>query len=135
MKILRYLIFLSILSGIFFVIYRQSDEKGFRRWWTSFKIAVLIAASAAGLIPANTEAMEPPGNNNQVYQERLLSEVKSLIRLKTMMDKLFWLKQVIVHLQFRLHLDEGSRVISRHHLLGVNLVGLYMYQNTVQRPK
>jgi len=74
MKILRYLIFLSILSGIFFVIYRQSDEKGFRRWWTSFKIAVLIAASAAGLIPANTEAMEPPGNNNQVYQERLLSE-------------------------------------------------------------
>ena len=74
MKILRYLIFLSIFSGIFFVIYRQSDEKGFRRWWISFKIAVLIAASAAGLIPANTEAMEPPGNNNQVYQERLLSD-------------------------------------------------------------
>ena len=74
MKILRYLIFFSILSGIFFLIYRQSDEKGFRRWWISFKIAVLIAATAAGLIPANTEAMEPPGNNNQVYQERLLSE-------------------------------------------------------------
>ena len=32
MKILRYLIFISILSGIFFVIYRQSDEKSFRRW-------------------------------------------------------------------------------------------------------
>ncbi len=74
MKIFRYLIFFSILSGIFFVIYRQSDEKGFRRWWISFKIAVLIAASAAGLIPANTEAMEPPGNNNQVYQERLFSD-------------------------------------------------------------
>jgi hypothetical protein len=74
MKILRYIIFLSILSGIFFVIYRQSDKKGFQRWWISFKIAVLIAASAAGLIPVNTEAIEPPGNNNQVYQERLLSD-------------------------------------------------------------
>lgn len=74
MKILRYLIFLSILSGIFFVIYRKSDEKSFGRWWISFKIAVLIAASAAGLISANTEAMEPFGNNNQVFQERLFSE-------------------------------------------------------------
>jgi len=74
MKIFKYIVFLSILSGIFFVIYRQSNEKGFSRWWISFKIAVLIAASAAGLIPANTEAMELPGNNNQVYHERLLSE-------------------------------------------------------------
>jgi hypothetical protein len=74
MKTLKYIIFLSILSGIFFVIYRQSDERGFRRWWISFKTAVLIAASAAGLIPVNTEAIEPPGNNNQVYQERLLSD-------------------------------------------------------------
>ena len=74
MKIFRHVIFLSILSGIFFVIYRQSDEKGFRIWWISLKIAVLIAASAAGLIPANTEAIEPPGNNNQVYHEKLLSE-------------------------------------------------------------
>jgi len=40
----------------------------------SFKITTIIAASAAGLITANTEAMEPPANNNQVYQERLLSE-------------------------------------------------------------
>jgi len=72
MKILRYLIFLSILSGIFFVIYRQSDEKGFRKCWTSLKIAVIMAAILAGLIPASTEAIEPSGNNNQVYQERLL---------------------------------------------------------------
>ena len=79
MKILRYIIFLSILSGIFFVIYRQSDEKGFRRWWISFKTAVLFAASAAGLIPLNTEAIESPGNNNQVYQERLLSDQKVIL--------------------------------------------------------
>lgn len=76
MKILRYITYLSILSGIFFVIYRQSDKKGFRRWWISFKIGVLIAASVAGLIPVNTGAMEPPGNNNQVYQKRLLSDQK-----------------------------------------------------------
>ena len=65
---------MSILSGIFFVIYRQSDEKGFHRWRTSFKVAVIIAASVAGLMPVNTDAIEPPGNNNQVYQERLLSD-------------------------------------------------------------
>ena len=58
MKIWRYLIFLSILSGIFFVIYRQSDENGFRRWWISFKIAVLIAASAVGLVSESAEAKE-----------------------------------------------------------------------------
>jgi len=78
MKILRYLIFISIfisiLSGIFFVIYRQSDEKGFRRWRISFKTACIIAASVAGLIPVNTEAIEPARNNNQVYQERLISD-------------------------------------------------------------
>jgi len=79
MKILRYIIFLSILSSIFFVIYRQSDEKGFRRWWISFKTAVLFAASVAGLIPLNTEAIESPGNNNQVYQERLLSDQKVIL--------------------------------------------------------
>ena len=79
MKILKYIIFLSILSGIFVLIYRQSNEKGFRRWWISFKIAVLNAAIAAGLIPLNTEAIESPGNNNQVYQERLLSDQKVIL--------------------------------------------------------
>lgn len=64
MKILRYLIFFSILSGIFLVVYRQSNNKGLRRWWISFKLAVLIAAAAAGLIPTNTEAMEPAGPND-----------------------------------------------------------------------
>jgi len=58
MKILRYLIFFSILSGIFFVIYRQSDKKGFRRWWISLKMAVLIAAILAGLVSESAEAQE-----------------------------------------------------------------------------
>jgi hypothetical protein len=105
MKILRYLIFLSILSSIFFAIYRQSDQKGFRRWLISFKAAVLFAASAAGLIPLNTEAIESPGNNNQVYQERLLSDQKVIL-----------VKTGVVYLHFQLHLDEGSRVLSQNHL-------------------
>lgn len=79
MKIFKYLIFLSILSGIFFLIYRQSDQKGLRKLWISFKIAVLVAAIAAGLIPLNTEAIESPGNNNPVYQERLLSDQKVIL--------------------------------------------------------
>ena len=60
MKILKYIIFLSILSSLFFVIYRESDHKGFPRWRVSFRIAVLIAVSAAGLI-------EPLGKNNQEF--------------------------------------------------------------------
>jgi hypothetical protein len=74
MRILKYLIFLSILCVIFSVIYRQSDKKGFRRWRTSFKTAIIFSAIAAGLIPVNPEAIEPAGNNNQVYQERLISD-------------------------------------------------------------
>ena len=41
---------------------------------TSFKIAVSIAAILAGLILASAEAIEPAGNNNKGYQEKLLSE-------------------------------------------------------------
>ena len=74
MKILKYIVFLSILTSIFFLIYRQSDQKGLRKLWISFKIVVLVAAIVAGLIPANTEAVELDRNNHQVYQERLLSE-------------------------------------------------------------
>ena len=72
MKVLKYIMFLSLLSGLFFVIYRQSDEKGYRRWWMSFRIAVFIAAIGAGLIPVNTEAMEPHVNNNQSLIEKIL---------------------------------------------------------------
>ena len=79
MKIFKYLIFLSILSGIFFLIYRQSDQKGLRKLWISFKTAVFVAAIAAGLIPLNTEAIESPENNNPVYQELLLSDQKVIL--------------------------------------------------------
>lgn len=58
MKIFRYLMFLSILSAIFFVIYRNSENKGFRRWWISFKMSVIIAASLAGLVSESAEAQE-----------------------------------------------------------------------------
>ena len=40
---------------------------------------MLTAAIAAGLISLNTEAIESPGNNNQVYQERLLSDQKVIL--------------------------------------------------------
>ena len=70
MKNFRYLIFISILSGIFFVIYRQSDEKGLRKLWSSFKIAVLIARIA---IPNNVEAIEPHVSNKSPSIERTLT--------------------------------------------------------------
>jgi hypothetical protein len=37
-------------------------------------MAAFMAAILAGLIPTLAEAIKPPGNNNQVYHERLLSE-------------------------------------------------------------
>jgi len=72
MKLLKFITFLSILGSIFIVIYRQSDEKGLRTWWKSFKIAVLVAAIAAGLIPNRVEASEPYVSNNQFSIERVL---------------------------------------------------------------
>nr|QYB19007.1 hypothetical protein [Climaconeis cf. scalaris]QYB19146.1 hypothetical protein [Climaconeis cf. scalaris] len=70
MKIFRYLIFMSILSAIFFAIYRQSDKKGFHKFQTSFKLAVIIAASAAGLMPVNTHAIEAIENNKVILVKR-----------------------------------------------------------------
>ena len=55
MKTFRYLIFILIVSGIFFGIYLQSDQKRFRRWRTSFKTTVIIAASLVGLVFENTD--------------------------------------------------------------------------------
>jgi hypothetical protein len=73
MKVFKYLIFLSILSGLFFVIYRQSDEKGFRRWSASLKMAAFMAAILAGLIPSPVEAVQPPVPNLNPSIERTLS--------------------------------------------------------------
>ena len=64
MKSLKYLLFLSILGGIFIRVYRQSDKKGFRRWWVCFKIAAQIAAGLVGLIPVCAQANENDFPNN-----------------------------------------------------------------------
>ena len=64
MKFLRYLIFISILSSIFFLIYRQSDQKGFRKYWISFRMAAFIASILAGLIPNPVEASETYRTSN-----------------------------------------------------------------------
>lgn len=124
MKILKYLIFFSILCVIFSVIYRQSDKKGFRRWRTSFKTAIIFSAIAAGLIPVNPEAIEPPGNIIIKYISNDYFQIKNLIRLKTIIKKLFSLKQAIVHLRFRLHLEEGNRIHFLHPRLEADLLGL-----------
>ena len=73
MKILKYIIFLSILSSLFFIIYRQSHEKGFRRWWASLKMAAILAAILAGLIPSPVETIEPHVSHNSPSIERTLS--------------------------------------------------------------
>lgn len=44
-----------------------------RRWWTSLKMATIIAASLAGLIPSPVEAVEPPVPNLNPSIERTLS--------------------------------------------------------------
>jgi hypothetical protein len=58
MKILKYIIFISSLSGLFLLVYRQSDKTGFRKWSMSFKTAAFIAAILAGLIPNPVKEIE-----------------------------------------------------------------------------
>ena len=65
MKIWKYLIFLSILSTIFLVIYRKSNKKGFSRLALSFRIAVFFAAVLSGLI--SVKGFEYLENNHPGY--------------------------------------------------------------------
>ena len=58
------------MVGIFLIVYRNCDRKGFVRYWISFKIAVVIAGILAGLIPSSTEAVEPYGTNTNPSIER-----------------------------------------------------------------
>ena len=69
MKFLKYITFLSILSGLVIVIYRLSDERGLRTWYKSFKIALILAASVAGLIPVDEKGIETDVSNNQSFIE------------------------------------------------------------------
>jgi hypothetical protein len=63
MKLVRYITFLSILVIIFFLIYRQSYQKGFIRWLRSFKLEVLLAAIGSGLIPSFAKTPAIPSKN------------------------------------------------------------------------
>ena len=49
MKVFKIIGFISFLSGIFLLIYWQSEEKGFRKWGISFRTATIIAASLIGV--------------------------------------------------------------------------------------
>ena len=72
MKPLKYIIFLSILGGIFLILYRNCDSKGLRRYWISFKMAVFISLILAGLIPSSPEGSTASGTNLNPSIERLL---------------------------------------------------------------
>lgn len=64
MKLLKYTIFLSILSSLVFVIYCQFDEKGFCRYWIYLKLAVIIAVSLSCLVSEDAEAQDFNSFNN-----------------------------------------------------------------------
>jgi hypothetical protein len=79
MKIIKYLIFLSILGGIFLIVYRNSDSKGLVRYWISFKMAVFIALILAGLIPNSVQASENdfPNNSSSIPIERIVKSLRA----------------------------------------------------------
>lgn len=72
---LKYIIFISILSTIFLVIYRQSDKKGLGRFWISFKMSVFLAGILSGLIPISAEGTETYGSNSSssIQIEKVIS--------------------------------------------------------------
>ena len=78
MKILKLILFLSILSSLFLLVYRQSDKKGFRKWWISFRMAAFMAAILAGLIPNPVEAIETyiPSTSNKSSIERVVDTLR-----------------------------------------------------------
>ena len=78
MRILRYIIFLSILSSIFVVIYSSSNERGFRRLRVSIKMALFTAATLAGLIPVRVQASEndSPYNLSLTPIERNIKSIR-----------------------------------------------------------
>ena len=79
MKIIKYLIFLSILGVIFLIVYRNSDSKGLVRYWISFKMAVFIALILAGLIPNSVQASENdfPNNSSSIPIERIVKSLRA----------------------------------------------------------
>lgn len=73
MRIFKYILFCSVLSSVFFIIFKQvRNEKGFKRWLISFKIAVIFAASVSGLISIDLDNTEFSIDNNTIYQEKVL---------------------------------------------------------------
>lgn len=50
-----------IVFGIFVVVYRNCNKKGFHRLFVSIKLAIIIAAIPSGLIGENEEAVEHYG--------------------------------------------------------------------------
>jgi hypothetical protein len=55
MKFLKYIVFVPILSSVFFLLYRQSDKASLHKWFTYIKIVAFVAAILAGLIQSNIE--------------------------------------------------------------------------------
>ena len=72
MKLFKYSVFLLILFGIFVVVYRNCNKKGFRRLFVSIKLAIILAAILSGLIGENAEAVEPYGTTINPSIERPL---------------------------------------------------------------
>ena len=61
MKLIKYLIFFSVLGGIFLIVYRNCDSKGLRRYYRfvpdKFKVEIL-AYSNKGKQTAITKRIE-----------------------------------------------------------------------------
>jgi hypothetical protein len=73
MIIYKLIVFLSILVSIFLIVYLNSDNKGLRRLWISFRTTIVIAGSLTSLSSEIAEATQLSGSNSQIVNERLVS--------------------------------------------------------------
>ena len=62
-----------MLVGLFLILYRNCDKKGFDRLYVSIKMAILIAGTLAGLIVGPVEATNPRVSNNSPPMERIFN--------------------------------------------------------------
>lgn len=74
MRIFKPLIFISTLTSIFFIIYKQSNRRNPKKLWAYFKLSLYLDAILTGLINVNREEIKSFVNDNQLNQEIILAK-------------------------------------------------------------